>query len=596
MLILLLKDNYALNYDISDTPKERNSLTRLTQKFLKFCLIALMGVVPLNLSYAQAEFRFPSTSGSFLAGQAALKGLSTREAASSLMSAARAEWNNSSAVERAFVALVADGRIPEAGAVAKHVLELRPANSLAKLVLATIALKERRYSSVLTLTQGLGFSDFIAISGSIVRAWAFVGQSSLDGAFDELSNTSNGALDNFLVFHRALMADLVGDERALELTRQTYASDSFLGRVVEFRARVLGNDGQRAAALDVLDKFELEGLTYPSLPSVRQQLNAGRLPGKYVTSIPQGAAEIFQGIGAALGRDGNVDIAVVFLRLGLYLNPQADTITLSLAQFLEGAQRYEQAIEIYAAIDKNSKFKPEATVRIAQDIDKLGDRPDAIRRLKNIVALQPDNLLAISALGDLYRIDAQFDEAENAYSMALDLVGGDHPRDWRFYYLRGIANEQRGVWEEAESDFLKALELVPTQPQVLNYLGYSWVDKGMNLTRALDMLEQAVSTNPGDGYIIDSLGWALFKLHKFDEAVNVLEQAVELSPNDPEINDHLGDAYWRAGRHREARFQWTIARTVDEKGNVFQRTISKLEEGMPPVGPAPVFEENSGNS
>lgn len=550
----------------------------------------------LNVSFAQSTFRFPSASGSFLAGQAAFKGLSTQEAASSLMSAARAEWNNPSAVERAFAALVADGRIHEAQDIAKHVLELRPDNSLAKLVLATIALKERRYSSVLTLTEDLGFSDFIAISGSIVGAWAYVGQSSLDEAFDELSRSSNGALEQFLVFHQALMADLVGDDRALDLTRRAYESDPFLGRVVEFRARVLGNDGQREEALDVLDKFELEGLTYPNLAFVRQQLDAGRLPGKFVTSIPQAAAEIFQGIGIALGRDGNVDIAVVFLRLGLYLDPDADTITLSLAQFLEGAERYEQANAIYASIDKGSVFKPEAFVRMAQNIDRMGDRPEAIRRLKNIIVTQPDNLFAVTALGDLYRVDEQFDEAERIYTMALELVGGEHPRDWRFFYLRGIVNERRGVWEEAEADFLRALELVPTQAQVLNYLGYSWVDKGMNLSRALGMLEQAVSTNPGDGYIIDSLGWALFKLHEFEQAVIVLEQAVSLSPNDPEINDHLGDAYWRAGRQREARFQWTIARTVDDKGDVFQRTISKLEDGMPPVESLPVFEDNSENN
>lgn len=548
------------------------------------------------MSQAQSVFRFPSTSGNFLAGQAAFEGLSTQEAASSLMAAARAEWNNPSTVERAFAALVADGRIREAHDIAKHVLELRPENSLAKLVLATIALKERRYSSVLTLTDGLGFSDFIAISGSILGAWAHVGQSSLDTAFDELSRVSNGALEQFLVFHQALMADIVGDDRVLELTRIAHESDPFLGRVVEFRARVLGNDGQKAAALDVLNEFELEGLTYPDLTIVRKQLEAGRFPGKYASNIPQAAAEVFLGIGTALGRDGNVDIAVVFLRLGLYLDPDADTIALALAQFFEEAERFEQANEIYASIDKNSVFKPEAFVRTAQNIDRLGDRPDAIRRLKNITVMQPDNLLAISALGDLYRIDEQFDEAERIYTMVLELVGGKHTGDWRYFYLRGIVNERRGAWEAAEADFLRALELVPTQAQVLNYLGYTWVDKGMNLSRALGMLEQAVSTNPNDGYIVDSLGWALYKLHEFDEAVIVLEQAAELSPNDPEINDHLGDAYWRAGRKREARFQWTIAGTVDEKGDVLQRTISKLEDGLPPVEDLHLLEEENEDS
>ncbi len=222
-----------------------------------------------------------------------------------------------------------------------------------------------------------------------------------------------------------------------------------------------------------------------------------------------------------------------------------------------------------------------ALTRVAQNIDSLGDRPEAIRRLRNIVTTNPDSLVAITALGDLLRVDEQFDESAQVYSKAIALVGGERPRDWRFFYLRGIANERRGAWEEAESDFLRALELNPSQPQVLNYLGYSWAEMGINLQRALGMIEQAVRSNPGDGYIVDSLGWAIFKLNRFDEAVQILEEAVKLSPNDPEINDHLGDAYWRVGRKNEAYFQWNIALAMDEQGTVSARVMPKLENGLP---------------
>ncbi|VAW18380.1 TPR domain protein, partial [hydrothermal vent metagenome] len=365
------------------------------------------------------------------------------------------------------------------------------------------------------------------------------------------------------------------------LARISYENEPFLGRMVEFYTRVLGNSGLNKDALTVLDDFEKEGLSHPSVGFVRKEIEAGRLPGKYAVTVNEGASELFQGIGVALGRDGSTDIALVFLRLGLYLNPDADTISLTIAQFLEDAHRYEAANEIYRSIDIDSVFKSDAIVRIAQNMDALGDREGAIERLKVIVFEEPENLEAITALGNLLRLDEQFDGSAFAFSRAIALVGGDHPRDWRFFYLRGIANERRGAWPAAEKDFLRALELNPTQAQVLNYLGYSWVEQGINLDKALVMIAQAVSTNPQDGYIVDSLGWAQFQMNNFDVAVAILERAVRLSPNDPEINDHLGDAYWRVGRRNEARFQWSIVTSVDKSGDIAAEALEKLENGLP---------------
>ncbi|MCS6760242.1 MAG: tetratricopeptide repeat protein, partial [Candidatus Devosia euplotis] len=163
---------------------------------------------------------------------------------------------------------------------------------------------------------------------------------------------------------------------------------------------------------------------------------------------------------------------------------------------------------------------------------------------------------------------------------ALAITGGEHPTDWRFYYVRGISYERAKQWPKAEVDFLKALELNPDQPAALNYLGYSWIDQDMHLTEALAMIERAVDAQPQDGYVVDSLGWAFYKLGRIDEAVQTLERAVLLRPNDPELNDHLGDAYWTIGRHLEARFQWRIAAAMDEDGHVKERIARKLADGL----------------
>nr|WP_249327841.1 tetratricopeptide repeat protein [Devosia litorisediminis] len=180
----------------------------------------------------------------------------------------------------------------------------------------------------------------------------------------------------------------------------------------------------------------------------------------------------------------------------------------------------------------------------------------------------------------MLRYDEQYAEAAAAYSHALEITGGDHPSDWRFYYVRGIAYERAKEWPKAEADFLKALELNPDQPAVLNYLGYSWIDQDMHLEEALGMIEKAVDAQPQDGYIVDSLGWAFYKLGRIEEAVRTLERAVLLRPNDPELNDHLGDAYWKVGRRLEARFQWNVAAAMDEVGNVKERVAEKLADGL----------------
>src|SRR5213078_2154909 len=146
--------------------------------------------------------------------------------------------------------------------------------------------------------------------------------------------------------------------------------------------------------------------------------------------------------------------------------------------------------------------------------------------------------------------------------------------------FRGICNERSKQWASAEGDFKRALELSPEQAHVLNYLGYSWIDQGVNLDEGMRMIRRAVEQRPDDGYIVDSLGWAYYRIHNYDEAVKQLERAVELKPEDPTINDHLGDAYWRVGRVLEARFQWSHARDLKPESEDLAKIESKLKSGL----------------
>ena len=527
------------------------------------------------------DVRQPSLTGSFLAGQQAMVDLRTADAAKYFRDASEVDWDNPIIVERAFVAYAANGDVGAAALTAQRLVELQPDNELARLVIAAEAVKQRRYGAAAEELDKLGAETFAGITGGILRAWAFAGDKDLDGAYALLDEIGRDGLGDFLVFHRALMADVAGDSaKALEFAARAHEVDPFVARIVEAYARMLGNAGRFDEATEVIEKFESEGLTHPLVDAVKSSIEKKQRPGLFASSVQSGAAEMFHGIGVALARDGSVDLAMVFLQLGLYLDPRADVIALVIGQLLDSNGEHDAANAIYDSIAANSPMKATAVVRVAENLDALGDRNEAIRRLGNIVRANPDDLDALSVLGDLQRTDKRYAEAAATYTRALEVDSGDSPGDWRFYYVRGIAYERAKEWPKAEADFLRALQLRPNQPQVLNYLGYSWVDQGINLEPALDMIEKAVAAAPNDGYIIDSLGWAFYRLGRYEEAVEALEHAVQLRPNDPEINDHLGDAYWRAGRKLEARFQWTVASYVDEEGNVKERVLPKLAGGL----------------
>lgn len=529
-----------------------------------------------------------TTSGNFLAGREALSDMRTEDAARYFNDAAIGDWDNPILVERSFIAYAANGQVSDSARVARRLLELSAPNDLATLVIGAEALKDRRYAAAARDLESVGGDTYAGIAGGVLRAWALTADGKLDEANKLLDTIGQGGLEDFLVFHRALMAEVSGRSAdALTLGKKAYEADPYVARIVEAYTRMLGNAGRFDEAEKVFADYAKQGLSHPLIDAVKVKIDAKQRPGVFAPDVQAGAAELFHSIGVALAREGTGDIAAVFLQLGMFLDPEADVIDLVYAQMLDSAGQNEVANAIYAKLPDNSPLKPMAVVRVAENLDALGKREEALRQLGNIVATNPSDLEALSVLGDMQRSAKKYAEAADTYTKALAVSGGESPADWRFYYVRGISYERSKEWPKAEADFTKALTLNPDQPQVLNYLGYSWVDQGMNLLPALEMIQKAVAAAPNDGYIIDSLGWAYYRLGRYDEAVTQLEQAVQLRSTDPEINDHLGDAYWQAGRKLEARFQWNIAASVDKDGLVKERVALKLKDGLDAVAPAP---------
>ena len=294
-----------------------------------------------------------------------------------------------------------------------------------------------------------------------------------------------------------------------------------------------------------------------------------------------GAAEALYGLGASLGRRGGEDLGLVYLQLGLYLAPNHPLALLSLADLYEALKKPELAIDVYKRVPANSPLHRNAAIQMAANLDTLNRVDEAEKQLDALIKERPKDIEAIMALGNVQRGHKKFAECADTYGKGIATIAHPEKANWVIYYFQGICYERSHNWPKAEADLKEALKLFPEQPHVLNYLGYSWIDQGVNLDDGMAMIKRAVQQRPDDGYIVDSLGWAFFRLGNYPEAVKQLERAIELKPEDPTINDHLGDAYWRIGRVLEARFQWAHARDLKPDPEDLPKIEEKLKNGMP---------------
>jgi tetratricopeptide (TPR) repeat protein len=320
----------------------------------------------------------------------------------------------------------------------------------------------------------------------------------------------------------------------------------------------------------------LATVTHPGLARIA----AGEKPESLIRTPADGAAEALFGIAASLTDGQSADVSILYLRMALYLRPDLGLANLLLADRFETLRKFDEAIAIYHAIPKDSPYFRMAQVQAALNAQRLGRHGEAIADLKKLVAADPKDTESWIALGDTYRASEKYAEAIDAYDQAEKAIPTPGRRDWPMFYARAMAKERLKRLDESELDIEKALKLSPEQPELLNYLGYSWVDRGRRIPEALTMLEKARRLRPYDGYIVDSVGWAYYQLGRYEDAAKTLNAAVLLVPGDPTINDHLGDALWRAGNKISARFQWNHALTFSNNAEDKAAIERKLKNGL----------------
>ncbi len=574
-------------------------LSRCTIAALAFTALAVPGSLSAQTPDHPADnsAQFPTShdlksltmSGSYLAARHASVERDASSAATFYRSALRTDPKNNELLDRAFISSLADGDIDEAVKLADRILLIDKSNRVARLVVGVRDLKLKKYASAqANINQSIRgpITDLVA---TLLSGWASYGAGDTKTAVANIDKlTGPEWYPIFKDLHSGMILELAGKEKdAGARLERAYKLDDSMLRVADANARWLSRNKDAPAAMAVYEAFDKKLPRHPLVLEGLRETRAGKKLAPLVDSAQAGAAEALYGIGATLTRRGGEDLALVYLQLSLYLVPNHPLALLSLADLYESVKKPAMAIKVYERMPASSPLKRNAQIQLATDLDAADRSDEAIKILKSVTAEDPKDLEAIMALGNIERGRKKFADCVVTYSQGIDALpkiedkASEDKANAVYYYYRGICEERSKQWSKAEADMRKALELQPEQPHVLNYLGYSWIDQGINLDEGMKMIKRAVDQRPDDGYIVDSLGWTYFRIGNYEDAVKNLERAIDLKPEDPTINDHLGDAYWRVGRTLEAKFQWAHARDLKPEPEELPKIEAKLENGLP---------------
>ncbi|MBT3534468.1 MAG: tetratricopeptide repeat protein [Rhodospirillaceae bacterium] len=572
------------------------------------CLSALPGCTAGSdndkLAAMQAEAKAPllaSPLGHYLSARLARDELDSGRAANFYDVALAANPENQALLHQTMVLMLAEGRMEEAIRLAKRRVAKRSDAAMARLILAAEALRGNDLGSARDHMAQTKRKNYMSLLQPMLMAWIDAGDDKYENAIEALEQLGDRKVfAPFQHYHTAMVSDFAGHDGPAQAAfvatlkgnapRATRVSLNYGG--------FLSRSGREKEALALFDGILARNPNNPVISRAHEKLQNGDPLWPPITTAAQGVAEAFLSAGFAISGSRGGETARIYSQLALYLRPDLDAARMLLAEVLENEERFEDAIATYEMVPEGSAYYWNARIRIASNMTNLDRIDETVVLLRKMASERPDDTSALLTVARVLRSQDRFEETIATYGKIFERILS-HAKElkkqhWILLYERGVAYERAKQWPAAEADFLKALELRPEEPRVLNYLGYSWIDQGVHLDRARGMIEKAVSKRPNDGYVVDSLGWVFYRLGRYEEAVKHLERAVELRPQDPIINDHLGDAYWRAGRKLEARFQWSHAIDLGAEEKSIPEIMAKQANGL---GPAkPLGHDRSGKS
>ena len=535
---------------------------------------------------SRAEFSIngsTSLSGSYLAGRSAGKERDNQIAADYLGKALIEDPDNPVLIEKLFLLEVSSGNLPDAEELATKVLSFNSQHRMARIVLGLRDFRSRHYAQARKNFAEASYTPVGELTSALLTAWAYAGEGNLKDALATLDKLDgNDSFANFKSYHSALIADYLSNAiRADASYKKAYEQAGTSLRVVQAYGNFLERHNRRDEAIKIYQTFIAGGEDNILVNLALKRARDGKAPLAFVATPGAGAGEALFSLAAAMTDEQSIDVALLYAQLSLSFNGDRPVVLTLLGDIYVDTKQYQNAISSYEQTPLSSPLRINADTEIAINLQRLERTKEAQEKLKDIIVRDPANYDALVTLGNIYRSNEEFPLAAETYSKAMALLTTLEKDHWRILYYRGIAYERQKMWDKAEADFRKALSLSPDEPLILNYLGYSMIEKKVNLNEALGMVKKAVELKPNDGYIVDSLGWAYFQLGDFEEAATNIERAVDLNPADPIIGEHLGDAYWRVGRTLEARFQWQHAKDNGPGPEDLKRIEEKLLNGLP---------------
>ncbi|KAB7614771.1 tetratricopeptide repeat protein [Amylibacter sp. SFDW26] len=488
-------------------------------------------------------------------------------------------------LQNALLAYVAIGEMDSAIQLSDEIIKLKFGSQLSDLMLLASQTKTKKYDEALGLLEESKDRISPLLSGLLI-GWIHVGAGDMSAAtqhFDSMKEPD--ALRIFGQYHKALAVATAGDfELADKLIHADGENTLHVNRgSIIAHAQIMSQLGKFEEA-EALVTRSLSGTADQQLRSLLQKMQAKEaVPFTFVKTAGDGISEAFLTLASVLSGEDDERLSLIYGRIAQFLRPDNIQAILLLSDILQGQEQFDLATGLLAKVPTTHPLYLNAEISRADTL-LSADKPDAaIAVLQGLANSHPNVARVQMVLGDVYSDEKKFREASKAYSKTISMLEDEGGAQWFLYYARAVSFERLDEWDRAETDFRKALELSPDQPAVLNYLGYSLVEKRMKLEEAQEMIERAVKSRPNDGFVTDSLGWVLYRVGKFEEAVAPMERAVELVPTDPIINDHLGDVYWKVGRTREARFQWSRALSFNPEDEDAVRIRRKLDVGLDEV-------------
>jgi tetratricopeptide (TPR) repeat protein len=542
-----------------------------------------LGVMLTGPAQAGTNDEPVSLAGNYLASRTASH-VRDLDATTTFTSAAlKLDQNNGVLLERLFQAEVMLGDVTKAEPLAAQVIKLNSQQRMARLVLGLKEFRARRYAESRVHFDEAAYTPLGTLTSGLLDAWSYAGEGSLNAALKALDKLDGqDAFTNYKALHAALIADYLGSGvRAEASYKKAYQLAPTSLRIVQAYGNFLERSGRKDDAAKVYGDYLADGQRDVLVQQALAKLQSGQKPAAFISTPQAGASEVLFSIASALTGDQNAESALTYSQLALRVAGDKPVILTTLGGIQADLRFYEQSSASFDQVPKDSPLRAYADTQIAINLHRMDKKDEAIARLLEVTAKNPKDFDATVTLAAIYRASDQFDKSVETYTKAIGLMGDSDKNNWRIYYDRGIALDKLKQFDKSEEDFRKAMEISKGDSSVLNYLGYSMIDRGEKLDEALAMVKKAVELKPNDGYIVDSLGWAYFKLRDYEQAVTYCERAVDLNPGDPIIAEHLGDVYWMAGRKLEAQFQWQHAKDNHPESGDLARLESKLKDGLP---------------